>query len=694
MCRSRRRADGFDALRRGPARRRGARPQRHPAVQGEALALRRRGQRPGAARAGGGQPADVRGRRHDHAPTTPTASACWRAFAAQAPGFDPRPGRSVVLGAGGAARGAAAALLDAGAPEVRMVNRTLDRAEALAGALGAGSRAFAWADAAAAFDGAAAVVNATSAGLGGDGALDLPLDAAAGRRGGHGHGLQAAARRRSCAGAQARGPPHRRRPGHADRPGASRRSRPSSASRRRRTWTCAPWRWRRWERGMILLGLTGSIGMGKSTTAAMFAEAGVPVYDADAAVHGLYATGGAAVGPVERGLSRAWSRTARSTARRCASAVLGDPEALARLEAIVHPLVGRDRAAFFDAGRGATAPTWSCSTSRCCSRPAATPTSTPWWWSPRPADDAARAGAGPAGHDARSGSTPSWPARCPTPRSAPAPTSWSTPARAWSRRASRCGGSSRRCAIPAVAGRDARRLERSARSGAIDGPWRARSSSTPKPPASTRDRPPAGRDRLRGDRGLPADRAHLPPLHRPRPRHRRPRPSGCTACPRAFLKRQAAVRRPEVGRGLPGVRRRRAADRPQRRLRPRLHQPRAGAVRPRAAARGRAGSTPWRWPRSAFPGMHNSLDALCKRFKISLAEREKHGALIDARLLADGLSGAEGRPRARAGPDAGGAGDRRGAGQGGGLRRAAPAAGAALHRGRARRPRRLRPRAR
>jgi len=94
--------------------------------------------------------------------------------------------------------------------------------------------------------------------------------------------------------------------------------------------------------GPFRLGLTGSIGMGKSTTARLFAERGCAVWDADAAVHRLYAPGGAAVAPIaalcpdarrdggiDRAALKAWIAT--------------DATALPRLEAVVHPLVARDR---------------------------------------------------------------------------------------------------------------------------------------------------------------------------------------------------------------------------------------------------------------------------------------------------------------------------------------------------------------
>ena len=89
---------------------------------------------------------------------------------------------------------------------------------------------------------------------------------------------------------------------------------------------------------MIVLGLTGSIGMGKSTTADLFRAAGVPVHDADATVHTLYAGGGAAVSPIEAefpGVVRDGAIDRAALAAR----VLGDDAAVKRLEAIVHPLV-------------------------------------------------------------------------------------------------------------------------------------------------------------------------------------------------------------------------------------------------------------------------------------------------------------------------------------------------------------------
>jgi dephospho-CoA kinase len=103
---------------------------------------------------------------------------------------------------------------------------------------------------------------------------------------------------------------------------------------------------------VIVLGLTGSIGMGKSTTAAMFREAGVPVHDSDEAVHRLYAgtaaplieaafPGTVAAGVVDR--------------TRLSARVLGDPAAFKQLESIVHPLVRADADAFLQANREAGA---------------------------------------------------------------------------------------------------------------------------------------------------------------------------------------------------------------------------------------------------------------------------------------------------------------------------------------------------
>jgi shikimate dehydrogenase len=97
------------------------------------------------------------------------------AFAEQAPGFDPKVGPVVILGAGGGARGAAGAFLDAGCPEIRIVNRTLSRAQTLAAGLNL--KAFELGDAEAAFEDAQAVINATSAGLADGETLDLPLAA-------------------------------------------------------------------------------------------------------------------------------------------------------------------------------------------------------------------------------------------------------------------------------------------------------------------------------------------------------------------------------------------------------------------------------------------------------------------------------------------------------------------------------------
>ncbi len=106
---------------------------------------------------------------------------------------------------------------------------------------------------------------------------------------------------------------------------------------------------------MIVVGLTGSIGMGKTTTAGLFAEAGVPVWDADAAVHRLYAAGGAAV----EGIAEVFPEVVVEGAVdrvRLGRRVHDDPSAFARLEAIVHPLTAKDRQAFLETAAKTGAP--------------------------------------------------------------------------------------------------------------------------------------------------------------------------------------------------------------------------------------------------------------------------------------------------------------------------------------------------
>lgn len=105
---------------------------------------------------------------------------------------------------------------------------------------------------------------------------------------------------------------------------------------------------------MIVLGLTGSIGMGKSTVAKMFAEEGAPAFDSDASVHQLYAKGGAAVTAVAAEFPTAIRDGAVDRAL-LSPLVLDNPAALKRLEQIVHPFVRQAQVDFAEAARAAGA---------------------------------------------------------------------------------------------------------------------------------------------------------------------------------------------------------------------------------------------------------------------------------------------------------------------------------------------------
>jgi dephospho-CoA kinase len=104
---------------------------------------------------------------------------------------------------------------------------------------------------------------------------------------------------------------------------------------------------------MIILGLTGSIGMGKSTTAKLFAEAGVPVYDADAAVHSLYE--GEAAPAIEAAFPGA-TVDGKVDRNKLSAQVVHDQKAIKRLEQIVHPMLGASRQKFLDDAERSGAP--------------------------------------------------------------------------------------------------------------------------------------------------------------------------------------------------------------------------------------------------------------------------------------------------------------------------------------------------
>ncbi|MFY0693165.1 MAG: dephospho-CoA kinase [Paracoccaceae bacterium] len=98
----------------------------------------------------------------------------------------------------------------------------------------------------------------------------------------------------------------------------------------------------------FILGLTGSIGMGKSTTARMFTELGVPVWDADAAVAGLYSVGGAAVAPM-KALAPTAVKNGSVDKSELKALIAQDPSLLKAIEDVVHPLVRQDREDFLSA---------------------------------------------------------------------------------------------------------------------------------------------------------------------------------------------------------------------------------------------------------------------------------------------------------------------------------------------------------
>ena len=99
---------------------------------------------------------------------------------------------------------------------------------------------------------------------------------------------------------------------------------------------------------MLKIGLTGSIGMGKTATGKIFSELGLPLYDADAAVHKLYGAGQKGSEKIKEKFPNSINPDGSVNRESLSTEILGDPEKIKSLENIIHPLVGEDRKVFFD----------------------------------------------------------------------------------------------------------------------------------------------------------------------------------------------------------------------------------------------------------------------------------------------------------------------------------------------------------
>ena len=258
-------------------------------------------------------------------------------------GVERRGASVVIIGAGGAARAALAAFDGAGASEVLVVARDPDKAVTL-------TRSFDVFGVGVPFDGLARVVatadvviNASPLGMSAQAGFPPEVLAVL-----HDRGkttvfdmVYSPLETPLLAAARARGLPHHRRSRHADRAGGG--------GVRAVLWCLRPppvrRRTPRAAHRMIVLGLTGSIGMGKSTVAAMFRRLKVPVFDADAAVHALQAPGGAALPAIDAAFPGVVAGGVLDRAA-LGGRVFGDAAALDRLQAIVHPLVAAAQTRF------------------------------------------------------------------------------------------------------------------------------------------------------------------------------------------------------------------------------------------------------------------------------------------------------------------------------------------------------------